>query len=131
MEKTARQPDDGAMVEWVVVFEAVPPPLPMGKHMQCLLGELADLDPVGMHCDERYALQLRVLGVHPEEALTTALAKWRSAAERLLLGTAMVVRSEVMTRRELEHDIRAASNGEPLVATATAIQHDPVARRSG
>ena len=116
------------MTEWVVVLEVVPAAPSDDEDMQRLLWELAEFDPVGMRCDDRYALQLRVLAAQPEEALTTAMARWRVVAAELLLGTATVVRSEVMTRRELELDLEAAHGGDLRRATATATHRDPVVR---
>jgi hypothetical protein len=119
---------EGGVMDWVVVLELVPANPPDIEEVQRLLWELEDLEPLAMRSDERYALQLLVAGGQPEEALATAVWRWRVAAERLLLGTATFIRSEVMTPAELEQDIKAADKGEPLVASATAIHRDPVVR---
>ena len=114
------------MMEWVVILEVVPAmPLDDGD-VQRLLCELEEFDPLGIRCDERYALQLRVLGRQPEEAVTTAIRRWRQATERLLLGAGTVVRSEVMTAGELQRDIKATDDGDQLVTAATALHRDPV-----
>ncbi len=105
------------MPEWTVLLEIVPTvPVPRAD-VQCLLDELAALDPVAMVSDDRYALQLRVADGEPDEALTAVMSTWRMSAERLFFTPATVVRAEVMTCSELEHDIRAAVEGAEVLVT--------------
>lgn len=114
------------MPEWVVVLEvmAVVPPGP--GDMQHLLLELADFDPVGMAAADRYALQVRVLTGHPEQALATVIARWRIATERLLLGHATVLRAEVMTPAELKRDMESFTEGRDLATTIARLHDEPL-----
>ena len=63
---------------------------------------------VALHSSERYAIQLRVLETDMATAFVAGLCRWREAARPLTPSGWSLIRAEVLTRDELEHDLEAA-----------------------
>lgn len=77
--------------------------------LQRLMRELRDAQPIALHDPHRYALQVRLAGVHPAEALVDAVARWGEAVARLGLPDWPLCRAEVLTLEEFDRDLETAS----------------------
>lgn len=101
---------------WVVVLEAAGDPSSgscSGCQVQQLLGALDPGPWAGaLTSADRYALQVTTIGSSPAEALVDVLARWCAAVRELELPPWKVVRTEVLTLEELEHDLEDARRDE-------------------
>jgi hypothetical protein len=101
---------------WVVVLEAAGGPS-SGQCSGCQVQQLLEaLDPGpwagALTCADRYALQVTTTGSSPAEALVDVLSRWRQAVCELGLPPWDVVRTEVLTHEELQHDLEDARRDE-------------------
>lgn len=98
--------------EWVVLLEAAGEvaggmavdPLTLGR----VVAPWASPAPVTLYSHDRYAVQLKVWAESPHAALASAMGLWRDALRRRALPDWELVRAEVVTPEELEHELRAA-----------------------
>jgi diguanylate cyclase (GGDEF)-like protein len=97
--------------EWVVLVEATSTSS-SGEVDQSTLSRLLraveDAEPVALHSVHRYAVQLTVTAENPLDALSSALSRWSEAVDSVGAPTWEVVRTEVMTKAELEHELYLA-----------------------
>jgi hypothetical protein len=107
--------------EWIVVLEVeaeagadVGPP-----ELERLLSCLAEHYPSALHADDRYALQLVVQGMAPDEALADALHLWRRALRCCGLPAWAVVRAEVKTPAELAAEFEG--DDQPVFAAGVKV----------
>lgn len=102
----------GPDVEWVVLLEAAGEmtggvavdPMTLGR----IVAPWASSAPVTLCSSDRYALQLKVWAESPHAALASAMGLWRDALRRTDLPDWELVRAEIVTPEELEHELRAA-----------------------
>jgi len=98
--------------EWVVVIEATgDQPIDFGL-VQDLLAWLRDWGPSALYHANRYAVQLQVSALAPEEALRCAMVAHAQGAAAVGLGGATVVRAEVLTMDEVR--CGQVSQSEPV-----------------
>ena len=83
-----------------------------------LLVGLGELQPVGLHSPDRYAVQLHIPADTHAEALVIAVDHWRAEVARLGGGSPPLYRAEVMTLEEFERDCHMAY-GRPDAAVNT------------
>lgn len=97
--------------EWVVLLEATDE---SGESvidieaLSALVGALGDLNVSGLHDPHRYAIQLNVDGATVADAVTTALAKWSEALDRIGLSKWDLARVEVLSTQEFALELDAA-----------------------
>lgn len=99
---------------WVIVLESSARLAggDMDEHLlRRLLEGLGDLQPVGLHSPDRYAVQLQIQAQTHTDALVLAVAHWRTEVQRLIGGDPPLYRAEVMTLEEFEQDCRIAYEG--------------------
>lgn len=94
------------MAVWIVLLEADvgSPETVDDKIMRQVLAAVAG-HSVGLHCEDRCAVQLELSAEDPADALRTALTRWRDAVARFELRGWNLVRTEVLTRTELAREI--------------------------
>jgi len=103
---------------WIVVLEAGDD---SGRtsidivSLRRLLYELTDSQPAALYDPQRYALQIRLTGLHPVEALAMAVDRWRTAVTRLGLPDWPLCRAEVLTQTEFDRD----QSAEPAAIATT------------
>lgn len=107
--------------EWIVVLEvAAKADAEVGPaELECVLGCLAEHYPSALHAEDRYALQLVVQAVTPDEALSDALHLWRRALRCCGLPAWAVVRAEVKTPAELAAEYEV--EGSPAFVAGTPV----------
>ena len=92
---------------WVVVLEMAKPAhldaIDLDSIKQALI-EVADAQPAVLVAADRYAMQLNVVADGPAEALLVALARCRDVTGRLCIPPWDLVRADVQTRAEFEHE---------------------------
>jgi hypothetical protein len=96
--------------EWVVLLEAAPENGDAALELTALedfLGALADCGPSALYAADRYAVQLRILGLDPHDVLGEGVRRWRAAAAEAGLPPWDLVRAEVKTLAEHEAEDRA------------------------
>lgn len=89
---------------WVVLLEAAGDshaPVVDLRELEGLVHEVAEMAPVALHRDDRYALQLSVAAPGPVEALSSAIGRWAEAVQSLCLPPWALVRLEVIS--SIEH----------------------------
>ena len=88
---------------WIVLLEAAPDihSDPMGADDLRMLIDHVGAD-AGLQGPERYALQMRLEGSGPIDALVTGVSRWEDALAALTLPKWELVRTEVFTPEELE-----------------------------
>ena len=97
--------------QWVVLLEATSAPPSGGLDHQTLtrlLQAVEDAEPIALHSPNRYAVQLKIRAENPGDALASALSRWTEATRSVGAPTWEVVRAEVMTKEELEHELHLA-----------------------
>jgi diguanylate cyclase (GGDEF)-like protein len=106
--------------EWVVVLEATDHgAAPVGvEEVGALLEAVADICPVALYGHERYALQVTVAAAGPVEALSSAMARWAEGSARVGLPRWELVRSEVISAREHERDLKGHTSAPPASGAA-------------
>jgi diguanylate cyclase (GGDEF)-like protein len=112
---------ENRMSEWIVLLEAVKNPYSgdIDKHiLSRLFREIEHARPVGLHTDDRYAVQLHVPAAGPLEAVSSALADWSAALGNMGIAPWELIRAEVMTEGELAEEIARAGNADDVVAGA-------------
>ena len=83
---------------------------------------------MALHADGRYAVQLRVDTLEPDEAAVVALSRWRRVMSGGGRYNATVVRAEVMTVKELEADmerfpgVASEESWEAIVDSGEAVE---------
>lgn len=101
--------------EWVVVLEACDEsgtaPIEIDA-LQRLMHKLTDARPAALYDPHRYALQLRLVGGAPAEALFVAASRWRSAVQALSLPAWQLCRAEVLTSSEFDSDLETAFSAQ-------------------
>lgn len=102
---------------WVVLLEALGDDRsPVGHELlDRLVAEVDDCRPRLLRTAGRYAAQLELTTVTALEAHAVAVARWRDALRAVGAPEWTVVRAEVLTAAEFEHDCRAAEREEGLV----------------
>lgn len=125
------------MRRWIVILEAMSGPSGIGIDVvRDLVAAVEALEPGALHSADRYALQLRVLAESPEEALGTALGRWREEVHRIDQGLAAcsLARAEVMTPQEYELEHEADGHREssltPLVSHQRPDHGEELLRRA-
>ncbi|MDQ6727760.1 MAG: PAS domain S-box protein, partial [Actinomycetota bacterium] len=102
--------------EWIVVLEAYDEsgtaPIEVAA-LQRLMQELTDARPAALFDPHRYALQVRLTGGAPAEALFVAAARWKSAVGALGLPAWPLCRAEVLTSSEFDRDLETAFSPQP------------------
>jgi len=101
--------------EWVVVLEAYDEGGVAAidvAALQRLMHELTDSRPASLYDPHRYALQVRLVGGTPAEALFVAVSRWLSAVQVLGLPEWPLCRAEVLTSSEFDRDLEAAFSPE-------------------
>ena len=73
-----------------------------------LIGSWAAPAPTTLYSPSRYALQISVEAVDPPSALAWAIGRWKHAVDKAGLPDWDLVRAEIMTPAELEHELLAA-----------------------
>jgi hypothetical protein len=68
---------------------------------------LGDESTIALHSSERYAIQLRVTETDMPTAFEVGLSRWRAVARPLTPSGWSLIRAEVLTREELDHDLKA------------------------
>jgi hypothetical protein len=66
---------------------------------------LRDYGATGLHCSDRYALQLTVTGTDIATAFAGALLRWDEVARPLTPAGWSLVRAELCTRKEFESEL--------------------------
>lgn len=94
--------------EWIVLLEAERAP-GAGPIDRLDVGRLRDALDGGRHasalcCADRYAVQVRVTGATPIDALEDVVARWHEVVRRLAIPWWTLVRTEVFTPEELERE---------------------------
>lgn len=114
--------------EWVVLLEAAGEmtagtavdPSTLGR----IVAPWASPAPVTLYSADRYALQLKVSAETPHAALASAMGLWQDALRRTALPDWELVRAEVVTPEELEHELRAAEQAGHAAAACAAHTND-------
>ena len=102
-------------VEWVVLLEAIPTSSSAELDQTTLyrlLEAVKDAEPVALHAPDRYAVQLNLRAEEPGDALCSALSWWKGATAAVGAHPWQVVRAEVMTKTELDHEHDVAGTEE-------------------
>lgn len=68
---------------------------------------LGDESTIALHSPVRYAIQLRVTATDMPAAFEAGLCRWRAAARPLTPSGWSLIRAEILTREELDHDLKA------------------------
>lgn len=96
---------------WVVVLEAtVDTPngvIDLGR-LRRLLAQLAGFQPVGLHCEERFAVQVRLDSACEVTALGAAVSGLRDALQNVGVAEHPLCRAEVLSADEFDRDCRMA-----------------------
>ena len=106
--------ESGLLNDWIVLMEATPGHDGWYFHadmLRQLVSVVATASPVALHHPERYAVQLEVTAPDPVHALTLAFSRWSEAVRQSGAPTWEVVRAEVLTRAEFEHDCQTEELG--------------------
>ena len=105
---------------WIVLLEAAADtsgsPIGPGT-LRELMANMAFGEIVGLHNPRRYAIQLRIAGASPAEALFTATARWEEAVRRLGLEWWTLQRTEVLTPEEFQRDCELDDGDEDSGST--------------
>ena len=95
--------------EWVVVLEAAGDAdstlLDLGT-TAAIVRALGGESTIALHCSERYAVQLQVMEMDMSGAFEAAVRWWRAVAHPLTPSGWSLIRAEVLTRNELDHDLK-------------------------
>jgi hypothetical protein len=97
--------------EWVVVLEAAADPNSMlldRGTTEAIVRALGAESTIALHSSERYAIQLQVTEMDMATAFEVGLSRWREVAKPLTPSGWSLIRAEVLTREELDHDVEAA-----------------------
>lgn len=101
-----------SMAPWVVLLEAArgPDSAPVdAPDVRELLAELGGA--VGLHCPDRYAVQLELAATNQAEALYSAMSRWDEAVVRRSLPRWRLVRTEVLTPEEFDVELDDKNGG--------------------
>jgi hypothetical protein len=101
--------------EWIVLIEVTPggDGRRMERHvLRHVVNTIANASPVALHHPERYAVQVRVAARHPVDALSAVFAEWSAAVDERGAPMGDVVRAEVLTRAEFEHECGSEGLGD-------------------
>ena len=108
------------MSSWIVLLEAAGSPtdgLIDVKDLEALVRHLnAD---AALHSPERYAVQLKVSGTRPIDAVDRGLSRWDDAVTALDLPRWKLVRAEVFTPEELERELEHRGTEGALTVLAS------------
>ena len=102
---------DSGQTQWVVLLEAADESGLSSVDADCharLVSSWAVSVPTTLYSPNRYALQVIVDAGDAPTALGMALSQWKAAHKRATMPEWELVRAEVLTRRELELELRAA-----------------------
>ncbi|HWC12373.1 MAG TPA: diguanylate cyclase [Acidimicrobiales bacterium] len=96
------------MAVWIVLLEADVGPGAVIEDdvVRRLLAGMGE-HSLGLHCQDRCAVQLEIAAANQADALRTALSRWHEVVSRSELRGWDLVRTEVLTREELAREIRA------------------------
>lgn len=120
--------------EWVVVLEAQPTNGDGAvdvSRLRRLLEHMAGIEPIGLHCAERVAVQVHVNAPSEVEALGEALADLRAGLSGVGLGDLRVIRAEVLTWEEYERDCRLAHGEDAAAERVQEVVDGDAAGRAG
>ena len=99
---------------WVVVLEATVA-TPNGVidlvRLRQLLAELEAFQPLGLHSDERFAVQVRLESPSEVTALGAAVSGWREALQTVGVAEHPLCRAEILSADEFDRDCRIAYRG--------------------
>ena len=110
---------------WVVVLEARPT---NGEgaveisRLRRLLEHMPGVDPIALHSAERVAVQIHIDASSEVEALRLASADLRAGLSMVGLRDLPVVRAEVLSWEEYEHDCRVAYGQDSGAATVENVR---------
>jgi hypothetical protein len=109
---------------WIVLVEAARNGASSAIHRDDLGKLLGALDcgssAGGLHSPDRYAFQLTTTGCDPSEALRSVLLRWANAVCQLKLPAWEIVRTEVLSPKELRLDLQTIDATEWVLAEAGA-----------